>query len=173
MLLALVFLFHWSWILLSWSLPSKTTQFTSLLDLLGFGWLNHQLLLCNASASPHCQHPTSPQQSASQCHLIPSWWPQPFSSKMGAGRGGGGEGGRGEETRSGTEKGCSHNLQSGNLSWWSAVDNCSVIYIIFHKVNISESRRNNSTNEKMVSCLFVFLCNFVLWSWNCKTAIEY
>ena len=82
-------------------------------------------------------------------------------------------GGRGEETRSGTEKGCSHNLQSGNLSWWSAVDNCSVIYIIFHKVNISESRRNNSTNEKMVSCLFVFLCNFVLWSWNCKTAIEY
>ena len=30
------------------------------------------------------------------------------------GGGGGGGGGRGEETRSGTEKRCSHNLQSGH-----------------------------------------------------------
>ena len=36
----------------------------------------------------------------------------------------------GEETRSGTEKGCSHNLQSGHPAWWSA-DNC----IIFPTVN--------------------------------------
>ena len=39
-------------------------------------------------------------------------------------------GGRGgEETRSGTEKRCSHNLQSGHPVWWSA-DNC-----IFPTVN--------------------------------------
>ena len=35
-----------------------------------------------------------------------------------------GEGGGGEETRSGTEKRCSHNLQSGHPTWWSA-DNCT------------------------------------------------
>ena len=29
-------------------------------------------------------------------------------------------GGGGEETRSGTEKRCSHNLQSGHPAWWSA-----------------------------------------------------
>ena len=35
-------------------------------------------------------------------------------------------GGRvGEETRSGTEKRCSHKLQSGHLGWWSAY-NCSI-----------------------------------------------
>ena len=28
--------------------------------------------------------------------------------------------GRGEETSSGTEKRCSHNLQSGHPAWWSA-----------------------------------------------------
>ena len=39
------------------------------------------------------------------------------------------------KTRSGTEKRCSHNLQSGHLVWWSA-DNCSV----FPKVNILEVR---------------------------------
>ena len=33
--------------------------------------------------------------------------------------------GRGGETRSGTEKRCSHNLQSVQLAWWSA-DNCSI-----------------------------------------------
>ena len=44
---------------------------------------------------------------------------------------GGGGGGGGEETRSGTEKRCSHNLQSGHPAWWSA-DNCS----IFLTVNI-------------------------------------
>ena len=33
--------------------------------------------------------------------------------------------GGGEETRSGTEKRCSHNLQSGHPAWWSA-DNYSV-----------------------------------------------
>ena len=31
----------------------------------------------------------------------------------------------GEETRSVTEKRCSHNLQSGHPAWWSA-DNCSI-----------------------------------------------
>ena len=39
--------------------------------------------------------------------------------------------GRGEETRSGTEKRCSHNLQSGHPAWWSA-DN----YGIFPTVKI-------------------------------------
>ena len=33
-------------------------------------------------------------------------------------------GGGGEETRSGTEKRCSHNLQSRHPTWWSA-DNCT------------------------------------------------
>ena len=46
-------------------------------------------------------------------------------------RGGGG----GEDTRSGTEKRCSHNLQSGHPAWWSA-DN----YSIFPTVNILEAR---------------------------------
>ena len=31
----------------------------------------------------------------------------------------------GGETRSGTEKRCSYNLQSGHPAWWSA-DNCSI-----------------------------------------------
>ena len=53
-------------------------------------------------------------------------------SKVGAGEAGvGGGGGGGEETRSGTEKRCSHNLQSGHPAWWSA-DHCS----IFPTVNI-------------------------------------
>ena len=39
--------------------------------------------------------------------------------------------GGGGETRSGTEKRCSHNLQSGHPAWWSA-DNCG----IFPTVNI-------------------------------------
>ena len=34
-------------------------------------------------------------------------------------------GGGGEETRSGTEKRCSHILKSGHPAWWSA-DNCSI-----------------------------------------------
>ena len=34
-------------------------------------------------------------------------------------------GGEGEETRSGTEKRCSHNLQNGHPAWWSA-DNYSI-----------------------------------------------
>ena len=41
------------------------------------------------------------------------------------------QGGGGEETRSGTEKRCSHNLQSGHPAWWSA-DN----YGIFPTVEI-------------------------------------
>ena len=47
------------------------------------------------------------------------------------GRQGLGGGGAGEETRSGTEKRCSHNLQSGHPAWWSA-ENCST----FPTVNI-------------------------------------
>ena len=50
----------------------------------------------------------------------------------GAGWGGGGGWG---ETRSGTEKRCSHNLQSDHPAWWS-VDN----YSIFPIVNILEAR---------------------------------
>ena len=36
----------------------------------------------------------------------------------------GGAGVRGEGTRSGTEKRCSHNLQSGHPAWWSAGNWC-------------------------------------------------
>ena len=39
-----------------------------------------------------------------------------------------GGGGR-EETRSGTEKRCSHYLQSGHPAWWSA-DNCSIFLTV-------------------------------------------
>ena len=46
-----------------------------------------------------------------------------------------GGGGAGEETRSETEKRCSHKLQSGHLGCWSA-DNCS----IFPVVNILKAR---------------------------------
>ena len=52
-----------------------------------------------------------------------------YSSAGRRGMGGGGGGGR--ETRSATEKRCSHELQSGNF----ALPVC-----IFHKVNISEVR---------------------------------
>ena len=51
-----------------------------------------------------------------------------FAESFNTGVGGGKEG---EETRSGTEKRCSHNLQGGHPAWWSA-DN----YSIFPTVNI-------------------------------------
>ena len=69
--------------------------------------------------------------------------------------------GEGEETRSGTEKRCSHNLQSGHPAWWSA-DN----YSIFPTVNILEARieanRHRKSEmlkklKKIISCNFVFL----------------
>ena len=69
--------------------------------------------------------------------------------------------GGGEETRSGTEKRCSHNLQSGLPAWWSA-DN----YSIFPTVNILEARieanRQRKSEmlkklKKIISCIFVFL----------------
>ena len=44
----------------------------------------------------------------------------------------------GEETRSGTEKRCSHNLQSGHLALWSADNN--YLYCSISKVNILEAR---------------------------------
>ena len=53
----------------------------------------------------------------------------------------------GEETRSGTEKRYSHNLQSGHPAWWSA-DNCS----IFLTVNIFRpfrgKKRTGRGNQK-------------------------
>ena len=63
---------------------------------------------------------------------------------------GDGGGGGGEETRSGTEKRCSHNLQSGHPASWSA-DNCS----IFPTVNIfrlfrSKKRRNPQRKSEML-----------------------
>ena len=69
--------------------------------------------------------------------------------------------GGGEETRSGTEKRCCHNLQSGHPAWWSA-DN----YSIFPTVNILEARieanRQRKSEmlkklKKITSCNFVFL----------------
>ena len=69
---------------------------------------------------------------------------------------------RGGRTKSGTEKRCSHDLQSGHPAWWSA-DNCS----IFPKVNILEARIKANRQRKwlkilkkkiiVISCLFVFL----------------
>ena len=68
---------------------------------------------------------------------------------------------RGGETRSGTEKRCFHNLQSGHPAWWSA-DN----YSIFPTVNILEARieanRQRKSEmlkklKKIISCNFVFL----------------
>ena len=56
----------------------------------------------------------------------------------------------GEETRSGTEKRCSHNLQSGHPAWWSA-DN----YSIFPTVNILDARieANRQRKSEMVKKL--------------------
>ena len=62
-----------------------------------------------------------------------------------------GDGGEeGEETRSGTEKRCFHNLQSGHPASWVA-DNCS----IFPTVNIfrlfrSKKRRNPQRKSEML-----------------------
>ena len=57
------------------------------------------------------------------------------------------QGGGGEETRSGTEKRCSLNLQSGHPAWWSA-DN----YSIFPTVNIfrlfRSKKRTGRGNQK-------------------------
>ena len=69
--------------------------------------------------------------------------------------------GGGEETRSGTEKRCSHNLQSGHPAWWTA-DN----YGIFPTVNILEARieanrhvceKRSKKLKKIISCNVVFL----------------
>ena len=51
----------------------------------------------------------------------------------------------GEETMSGSEKRCSHNLQSRHLAWWSA-DNCG----IFPKVNILEARTKTRRGNKSI-----------------------
>ena len=51
--------------------------------------------------------------------------------------------GGGEEMRSGTEKRCSQNLQSGHPAWWSA-DN----YSIFPTVNILEARIESNRQRK-------------------------
>ena len=58
--------------------------------------------------------------------------------RVGTGEGGWGGGGK---TGYGTEKRCSHNLQSGHLAWWSA-DNCCMFPI----VNILEAR-SEATEE--------------------------
>ena len=65
--------------------------------------------------------------------------------KLRCGRRGGGL----EETKSGTEIRCSHNLQSGHLAGLSA-DNCS----IFPVVNILEARSDNT----MPLCFFRISC---------------
>ena len=50
--------------------------------------------------------------------------------------GGGGGAVEVEETRSGTEKPCFHNLQSsGHSAWWSA-DNCSIFPTVNIQANI-------------------------------------
>ena len=60
-----------------------------------------------------------------------------------------GVGGGGEETRSGTEKRCSHNLQSGHPAWWSA-ENCGT----FPTVNIfrlfRSKKRIGRENQKCI-----------------------
>ena len=79
----------------------------------------------------------------------------------------------GEETRSGTEKRCSHNLQSGHPAWWSA-DN----YSNFPTVNIfrlfRSKKRTNRGNQKCLknwkksyhASLFFLHILFVFRYWN-------
>ena len=50
------------------------------------------------------------------------------------------------------------------------MDNCSVIYVIFHKVNISESRRNNPTNEKNVIMPLRFFAYCIILSFGLEIA---
>ena len=53
---------------------------------------------------------------------------------------------RGEETRSGTERRCSHNLQSGHPAWWSAGNRC------FSHTNYFDKLEANR-QEKMIKTL--------------------
>ena len=71
-----------------------------------------------------------------------------------------GGGGGGEETRSGTEKRCSHNLQSGHPERWSA-DNCSIFFshnFLEARSEPAEGIRNAQKIEtKIISCIVLFL----------------
>ena len=60
----------------------------------------------------------------------------------------------GGETRSGIEKRCSHNLQSGHPAWWSAGNRCFSHTKYFDKL---EANRPKKIIEKIISCIFVFL----------------
>ena len=53
----------------------------------------------------------------------------------------------GEETRSGTEKRCSHNLQSGHPAWWSA-DNCSIFPTVDIFALFRSKKRTGRGNQK-------------------------
>ena len=68
--------------------------------------------------------------------------------------------GGGEETRSGTEKQCSHNLQSGHPMWWSE-DNSSIfptVYILIEaRSQTAEEMIKNGNNNIMHLC---FSCTF-------------
>ena len=77
---------------------------------------------------------------------------QPSVHAEAEGGGGGGEG----ETRSGTEKRCSHNLQSRHPAWWSA-DNCSS----FPRSELAEEmlqklKKNNNAFLFFLHIVFVF-----------------
>ena len=55
--------------------------------------------------------------------------------------------GGGEETRSGTEKRCSHNLQSCHPAWWSA-DNGSIFPTVINFRLVRSKKRTGRRNQK-------------------------
>ena len=63
---------------------------------------------------------------------------------------------------SGTEKRCSHNLQSCHPAWWSA-DNGSIFPTVIHFRLVRSKKRTGRRNQslkklkKIISCIFVFL----------------
>ena len=72
-----------------------------------------------------------------------------------------GGGGGGKDTGSGSEKRCSHNLESGHPVWWSA-DNYSIfptVSILEARIEVNRQRKSEMLKnlKKIISCNFVFL----------------
>ena len=85
----------------------------------------------------------------------------------------GGGGGEGAETRSGTEKPCSHNLQSGLSAWWSA-DICRIFPTVSIFRLFRSKKRTGRGNQKCLKnwkkiiswSLFFLHIVFVFRYWN-------
>ena len=76
-------------------------------------------------------------------------------------------GGWGGETRSGTKKRCSHNLQSGHPEWWSA-DNFSSFFPI---VNILIEARCEPAEEMIKKLKTIVSC--ILAYFSCISYLSY